>query len=87
MHISLELAHQGMLHLLKLFPHVQIVKYDAQICEEFTTQISWTDGPWVCIDLTNGEKFAILKATGNVYRVDETGAAEDDPLITVTSLD
>lgn len=44
-------------------------------------------GQWTCVDLVYHErlmKFAIWNRTGNVYRVDEHGAAEDDPFITIT---
>lgn len=37
-------------------------------------------GPWVCVDFEDGERFAIWKATGLCYRLDEHGAAEDDPV-------
>lgn len=44
-------------------------------------------GAWTVADLADDGKalrFAIWNATGNVYRVDEHGAAEDDPFITIT---
>lgn len=37
-------------------------------------------GPWVLVTYADGEEFAIWKATGDVYRVDASGAVEEDPL-------
>lgn len=37
-------------------------------------------GPWWCIDFRDGQRFAIWKLTGLVYRVDEHGAVDDDPV-------
>lgn len=39
------------------------------------------NGPWVCVDFTDGSKFAIWKETGAIYRIGPTGAVEDDPLV------
>ena len=39
-----------------------------------------TPGPWICVDLTSGEKYAIWKATGAVYQLASDGTV-DDPLI------
>lgn len=44
-------------------------------------------GPWTVITLhEDGEfvEFAMWNITGNVYEVDEHGAAADDPCITIT---
>lgn len=45
------------------------------------TRLGHLAGPWVCVDFADGEQFAIWKTTGNVYRVGEHGAVEDDPII------
>lgn len=39
------------------------------------------DGPWVCVDFSDGSKFAIWKTTGAIYRIGPTGAVEDDPFV------
>lgn len=47
------------------------------------------DGPWLCVDLWENERllrFAIWRSTGNVYRLDEIGAVEDDPFIVLTTI-
>jgi hypothetical protein len=100
--IELKLARQGMLLLLERFPNEMIVKYDAQIYDKREpggwfdyvepaprTPGRWVprpDGPWICIDLSGGGKFAIWKETGNVYHVGNDGAVEEDPIISVTPL-
>jgi|SRR6188472_2122392 len=99
--IPLKLAREGLLKLLEYYPDAMIVKYDSQVYDKQEPGYfdyggpppgdrgGWTprpDGPWICVDLTNGERFAIWKVTGNVYRVDKHGAAEDEPMITVTQL-
>lgn len=38
------------------------------------------DGPWVLLRFTDGEQWAIWKATGSVYRVGPDGAVEEDAL-------
>jgi hypothetical protein len=35
-------------------------------------------GPWWCVDFADGQRFAIWKETGVVYRVGQDGAVEDD---------
>lgn len=92
--IELKLARQGMLLLLERFPNEMIVKYDAQIYDKQPSGIPGTpgwwsprpDGPWICIDLSGGGKFAIWKETGNVYHVGNDGAVKEDPIISVTPL-
>jgi hypothetical protein len=50
---------------------------------------------WVSIDMippgsrfgSLREQYAIWRETGNVYRLDEVGAVEDDPWLIVTPLD
>lgn len=44
-------------------------------------------GPWLCVDLYiegNIHQFAIWNETGNVYRLGDAGAVEDDPFIYIT---
>jgi len=92
--MTLEKARTGLFILLINYPDAMIVKYDAQIYDEQPSGTPGTpgwwarkpDGPWVCVDLDNGEKFAIWKETGNVFRVDENGAVEDEPLYEASSI-
>jgi hypothetical protein len=49
----------------------------------------WNTGPWLCVDLDVGQKFAIWVHTGNVYNVHGDflgGEVEDDPFLIVTPL-
>lgn len=66
----------------------------------FETAEVWSTEHWVCVDLVIDEpgvlengtpftylvrrRFAIWQYTGNVYRVDKHGAAEDDPFLWVS---
>ena len=87
-------ARRGLDKLLASYPDAAIEKLDWQLARVRTTTrdthssplreaLAQPAGPWVCIDLTNGGKFAIWKHTGNVYRVGKDGAVEDDPILTV----
>ena len=38
-------------------------------------------GPWLLVKFADGEEFAIWKATGAVYRVDDAGAVDEDPIL------
>lgn len=67
------LAEKGIAALRERFPDAKVVRGPEG------------SGWWTIFDLDVG-KFAIWNHTGNVYRVDESGAAEDDPFITVTEL-
>jgi hypothetical protein len=72
--------------LLASKPGVEIACIDGQQASEDIEQLDGSiilgvsAGPWVCVDFADGQKFAIWKTTGNVYRVDEHGAVEDDPI-------
>jgi len=51
------------------------------IADAFNITIS---EPWLCVDLAldnDVHKFAIWRTTGCVYKVDEHGAAADDPFL------
>jgi hypothetical protein len=97
--MDLAKARKGLLLLLERFPDAMIAEYDAQLADgrepgwfDYGGPApgepgGWEPkpaGPWVCIDLTDGRKFAIWKETGDVYAVGEGGAVEEDPLIAVT---
>jgi|GEM_PF-4397954 len=81
--MTLEKARTGLFMLLINRPDDMIVKYDAQV---YTEDDFRPDGPWICVDLDNGEKFAIWKETGNVFRVGLDGAVEDEPLYEASSI-
>lgn len=91
-------VRQGLDRLLELHPHLDLVAIDWQI-DHLGGLISGPlaeRGPWVLVDLGQPSdrfdrvpawalwRFAILKTTGNVYRLEPGGAVEDDPLITIT---
>jgi hypothetical protein len=70
--------------LLARKPGVMILWFDAQRGDVPGYPLMRSNGPWVCVDFEDGEKFAIWKNTGNVYRVGDGplgGAVEDDPII------
>lgn len=66
-----------------------VAVYNLQPPDEFSrgylaSSIPRDPGPWTIADLADDGKalrFAIWNETGNVYRVDEHGAADDDPII------
>jgi hypothetical protein len=70
-------ARRGLDKLLAALPNDEIARLDSQ-------QPNWhrTEGPWIEVDFENGERFAIWKYTGAVYRVNTHGAVEDDPWLT-----
>lgn len=55
-----------------------------------STVYSTNSGPWTCVDLLTAPgtigQFAIWNYTGNVYRLDKSGAVEDDPFIVITTI-
>jgi hypothetical protein len=67
-----------------IIDHIDAQEYDPE------RDFGRGEGPWVCIDLRRGSvvlsRYAIWKRTGNVYRVGDDGAVEDDPVISVTPL-
>lgn len=85
-------ARQGLDRLLDAYPDADIERIDGQPAVDAGATRDYLGaplreilpqpaGPWVCIDFVDGSKFAIWKNTGAVYRVDEHGAVEDDPII------
>lgn len=44
----------------------------------YETMTPGPPGPWWCVDFADGQRFAIWKETGVVYRVGQDGAVEDD---------
>lgn len=95
--MTASLARQGLDRLLALFPDAEIERLDWQLPREAIVTRDTHDsplretlaqpaGPWVCVDLVivgNASRFAIWKTTGAVYQLDEHGAVEDDPFLTV----
>lgn len=87
-------AREGLDLLLAEYPDAMIVEYDSQPRREYAEGLGVSSaGVWVCVDLNVGiqavMKFAILKTTGNVYRVHGDllgGEVEDDPFLVVTPL-
>jgi hypothetical protein len=67
------LVEQGIAELQRRYPNATVVRGPESS--------DW----WTIFDLDVGD-FAIWNYTGNVYRVDEHGATEDDPFIEVTKL-
>lgn len=90
--MSAQLANEGLIRLLRQHSNAVLLKVDTQPVDEMKAM----EGPWVCVDLCQIERgsgteakqrvleFAIWKVTGNVYRVGQYGAVEDDPFIVVT---
>lgn len=77
--------------ILALNPEAMITWLDAQtgtvparasqsFMIRFGETVSVERGPWVCVDLDNGKKYAIWKLTGNVYEM-EGNAVGDDPIV------
>ena len=76
--------------LLASKPGVELASYDPQPEHEIWARDVHTGemsiltteppGPWVCVDFADKEKFAIWKNTGNIYRVGDNGAVEEDPI-------
>jgi hypothetical protein len=76
--------------LMRLLAHVpaDIATIDGQAHREDrthaegsieVTELGQTEGPWVCVDFADEQRFAIWKVTGLIYRVDENGAVEEEP--------
>jgi hypothetical protein len=42
-------------------------------------ELGQPSGPWVCVDFADGQRFAIWKETGDIYRVGEDGAVGEEP--------
>lgn len=80
-------TRQGLDLLLAEYPDALISKLDPQDGRGPYGRVM--SGPWYCVDLSNGLRFAIWKHTGNVYRVEGEflgGEVEEDPFLTVTPL-
>jgi hypothetical protein len=52
---------------------IEILGYRSSIAHESLEE------PWFCFNLGE-KKYAIWRATGNLYQVDATGAVADDPI-------
>lgn len=74
------LAREGLDWLLARHPGMVPARVDAQPLAETTEATLGMEGPWVLVDFSGAERFAIWKATGSVYRVGEHGAVDDDPV-------
>jgi hypothetical protein len=87
------LARRGVDALLAKYPGCTIQAFDSQaerpvLAKDVATgKVSELTrlpaGPWVRVWLDGGGSFAIWKRTGNVYRVGDDGAVEDDPFIEI----
>lgn len=42
---------------------------------------TYPPGPWVCVDFADGKRYAIWKATGEVFALDDSGAVGEDPVL------
>ena len=83
-----KLTREGLLRLLALVP-AEIASIDGQakrtdrvyppIDGVAVMEVGWPEGPWVCVDFADGQRFAIWKETGDIYRVGHDGAVEDEP--------
>lgn len=83
---NVSLMRQGLNALLEQFSGLDVLKVELQ-----TDYEGKRPGPWTLVDLgilgwSHRKEFAIWNNTGNVYRDDEQGAVEDDPMIEVTPL-
>lgn len=76
----MSLAREALDRLLASKPGVDIDSVDGQLVADRRMTYPGPPGPWVCVDFADGTKFAIWKQTGDIYRVDEHGAVEDDPV-------
>jgi hypothetical protein len=85
-------ARRGLNLLLRTFPARELERIDAQrglpivvrdteTGEESERWPPGPDGPWMLVDFLGGDRFAIWKATGEVYRVSADGTVEDDPIL------
>lgn len=84
-------ARQGLDVLLKLLPNREVERVDSQPPEDvLATDVqsrvvslltTLPSGPWVRVWFVGGAEFAILKATGAVYRVNPDGRVADDPML------
>lgn len=76
--------------LLAAKPGVMVERYDAQntkvmmLAKDYSFETQ--RGPWVCVDFADGERFAIWKHTGDVFRLDALGAAASDAVIEYEAL-
>jgi hypothetical protein len=70
--------------LLEAFPHGDVAKIDGQPGNlTGAPEYQSNPGPWALVDFTDGQRFAIWKETGAIYRVGDFGAVEDDPWLTL----
>lgn len=74
--MSVSLSDRGLALLRRRFPGARVTKMD----EQPETETS-TEGPWVRVEMNNGESFAVWKSTGAVYRVLGDGTVGDDPFL------
>lgn len=89
-------SREGLNALLGAHPTAKVVKVIHQeLTAHHTTArvalmvVTDNPGPWSVITLHEDDQyleFAMWNVTGNVYAVDENGAAADNPCITVTEL-
>lgn len=56
-----------------------LIAVDVSTGEE-SVLTTYPAGPWVCVDFSDGEQYAIWKQTGDVYMMDEYGAVEEEPM-------
>ena len=77
------LARKGLDLLLREYPSDDVVEVDGQweVYDE-TTDVVLATGPWLIVELKEAGGFGIWKETGAVFRLNEDGGAEDDPILT-----
>jgi hypothetical protein len=82
-------ARQGLDRLLAEYPEAEVGRIWSYEHVESIVYAT-NSGPWTCVDLLIAPEtivqFAIWNYTGNVYRLDTSGAVEDDPFIVITPL-
>lgn len=80
-------TREALLRLLALVP-AEIAFIDAQAARGDrvhslpnveVVELGQLEGPWVCVDFADGQRFAIWKETGDIYRVGHDGAIVDPP--------
>jgi hypothetical protein len=85
------LARQSLDWLLRAMPARELERVDAQpgvrsvvldivSGEQSTPWPAGAPGPWVLVDFVGGDRYAIWKATGAMYRVQSDGTVADDPI-------
>ena len=76
------LARKGLDLLLAEYPLDDVVEVDGQWeTVDEATGMELTSGPWLIVELKEAGGFGIWKETGAVFRLDEDGGAEDDPIL------